>query len=327
MFVVLAALSPAHDPASVVLTSFEHHRIVALGENHGHKEFHAWLERFLERPAAQAAIDDIVVEWGNARYQDLVDRYMQGQEVPWDSVTMAWRNTVVSPNTVWDAPVYAHFFRSIGRINAGLEPDARYRVLLADSPVNWDEVETREDLIPFFDRSRHMAELIRKESLLEGRRSLFIAGGLHVSRLPRRRIRDDGVSIGEVTPVAWIELKNPGSVFVIQSMARAGEMGLPFPEPSGEPVARIVVSSPDLAGIPANQATTLRNRDGSRSDVYGPAHLSDIVDAIILWDPSQVTLQDADPSVYEINWYWNELNRRSQIMRSGPMDPSLRSGN
>jgi hypothetical protein len=315
------------DPADLVLDAFEHHRVVAVGENHGHKEFHSWLLHLLERPDAQTAIDDIAIEWGNARYQDIIDRYVRGQDVPRDSVTMAWRNTVVSPNTVWDAQVYAGFFEGIRRINTTLEPGNQYRVLLADSPVDWDEVDSREDLSPYFDRAQYMAEVVRRESLLKGRHTLFIAGGLHVSRIPRRRIREDGVPIGEVTPVAWLELMHPGSVFVIQSMGRAHELGIPLLTTMGKPVARALTSSPALASIQANSTTTLKNRDGSKTDVYGAAVLSDIIDAVLLWDPSDVTLQDPDPDAFQIDWYWDELNRRSRIMRGAPMNAALRSDN
>jgi len=312
------------DTTEVLLAAFEQHHIVALGENHGHEEFHEWLIRLLEQPRAQQTIDDIVVEWGNALYQDAVDRYIDGQDVPRDSISMAWRNTIVSPNTVWDAPVYRRFFERVRQINSRLGPEDRYRVVLADSPVNWDLVKSREDLRPFFDRAAHMAETVRRESLLKGRRALFIAGGLHVSRIPRRRIRDDGVPMGEITPVAWLELRHPGSVFVIQSMGRAEELGLAELTTAGPPIMVKLSGEPELSRISANNTTTLRNMDGTKSDVYGAAALVDVVDAVLLWDPSQVTLQDEDPAVYQIDWYWDELNRRSRIMRGGPMDATLR---
>ena len=326
---LLGTLSSCQTPEpssnyDIVLSALDRYRVVAVGENHGHVEFHNWLLGLLELPAATNKIDDIAVEWGNELYQNQIDRYIDGGEVPWDSVTIAWRNTIVSPNTVWDAAVYAQFFREIRRINSTLGPDKWYRVILTDSPVDWDKVESREDLRPFYDRAAAMAETVRRESLLKGRRSLFVAGALHVARIPRRRVRDDGLSVGEITPVAWIELRNPGSVFVIQSMARAGELGLSELSTIGAP--HVVGLSRDRSPgtISANATTTLRDRDGTRSNVYGDAVLADVADAVILWDASDVTLEDADASVYTIDWYWAELDRRSRIVRGQPMDPSLR---
>lgn len=312
------------DPATAILRAFDAYRIVAIGENHGHEELHALVLELLAREETQDVVDDIVVEWGNALYQDVMDRYITGMDVPWDSVTMAWRNTIVSPNTVWDAPVYGQFFMAIREINAERAPDRQYRVLLADSPVEWDQVSARSDLAPWFDRESSMADVLRKESLLKGRRALFLAGGLHVSRLPRRWPRADGVFSGEITPVAWVELRNPGSVYVIQSMGRVDELDLNALHGSGPPTLVSLSDRPDLARIPANATTTLRDRDGAQAEVYGSHVLGDIVDAIILWDSNDVTLQDADPAAYDVAWYWDALNRRSQMLRGEPMDPSLK---
>ena len=314
---------PTADPAELILDAFNKHQIVAIGENHGHLELHDWILDFLATQEARATIDDIVVEWGNARYQDLIDRYIDGDEVPFDSVSLVWRNTIVSPNTVWDAPVYQQFFRRVRELNLANKDGNPYRVVLGDTPVDWETVESREDLRPFFDRAGHMAERVRQESLLKGRRSLFLAGGLHVSKMPRRRIRDDGVPVGEITPVAWLVLRHPGSVYVIQSMARAAELGLDQLTTSGNALAIELSYNPDMARFPANQTTTLRNMDGTTSDVYGANTLGDIVDAVILWDPAKVTIQDADPAVFHDEEYWKALNKRSLIMRGQPMDSTL----
>ena len=327
---MLAALSqaPGSGPTpssaeAAILRAFDSARVVALGENHGHLEFHDLVLRVLATAEAPEVIDDIAVEWGNALYQDVVDRYIRGEAVPWDSVTMAWRNTIVSPNTVWDAPVYERFFREVRRLNTDLPPESRYRVLLADSPVDWAAVDSMPQLRPYFDRAASMADVIRRESLLKGRRSLFLAGGLHVSRVPRVRRNSLGVPIGEVTPVAWIELRNPGASYVIQSMGSAAELGLNELVGSGPPTV-VKTAGTAIGAIPGNSATTLKNRDGTRSDVYGTKTLADIIDAVIVWDPSELTFPEAEPATYQIEWYWAELNRRSMMLRNQPMDASLR---
>lgn len=314
-----------HQVVDAVLEAFESAWVVAIGENHGHVELHDLILTLLEDPRSPEIIDDIAVEWGNALYQPVLDRYIQGHSAPWDSVTMAWRNTVVSPNTVWDAPVYERFFREVRRINESLDGSAQYRVLLADSPVEWAAVDSVGDLRPFFDRARFMAEAIRRESLQQGRRSLFIAGGLHVARKPRVRANRFGVPVGEVTPIAWLEVHHPGSTFGIQSMGAAERLGVPDLVGDGAPRLVRLNQAPELAQIDAIRTTTLRNRDGSRPNVYGGAVLGDIVDAVIFWDVDNVTFADPDPATYSVEWYWAELNRRSLMLRGQPMDVSLRS--
>lgn len=321
---ILAPVAAQQSPVEVVVDALADHPVVAIGENHGHEEFHDWLVHLLEDPRIIGAVDDIAIEWGNALYQELMDRYVEGAEVPWDSVTMAWRNTIVSPNTVWDAPPYEAFFRAVRRINAGLDPDARYRVLLADSPVDWSTVASRDDLVPFYDRASSMADVVRRESLLQGRRSLFLAGGLHVARIPRVRLNRLGIPASEISPVAWLEIRHPGVVYSIQSLARAEQTSaLGIPPPSDGP-AISMSRGPLLATVPANAIVTLTNRDGSVSEVYGDAHLAEVVDAVIHWPKNQRTFTDPDPATYQVEWYWTELNRRSRIVRGQPMDSSLR---
>ena len=327
LLLCLTAFAPADttgaDIADSILAAFDHAWVVALGENHGHLEFHDLLIRVLEDPRAPGIIDDIAVEWGNGLYQNVIDRYMRGVEVPWDSVTMAWRNTIVSPNTVWDAPVYERFFREVRRINSGLPVDRQYRVLLADSQVDWARVDSAFQLQPFHDRAAAMARTIRRESLLKARHCLFVAGGLHVSRRPRVRYSASGVPLGEITPVAWLELRDPGSTYVIQSMGRALELGLKGLVGSGRPQLRVADADP-LWDTSANAATALRNRDGSHPDVYGAAKLRDVVDAVIVWDPRDLTFPEPDPATYQVDWYWAELNRRSKMLTGKAMDASLR---
>lgn len=103
-------VSAPADPVSSIIDAFGKARVVALGENHGHQEFHSLVIEVLERPEAQGVIQDIAVEWGNAKYQDVIDRYVSGEEVSRAELVRVWRNTIVSPNTVWDAPVYEAFF-------------------------------------------------------------------------------------------------------------------------------------------------------------------------------------------------------------------------
>ncbi|NQV72711.1 hypothetical protein HQ496_06285 [bacterium] len=311
-------------PVDSILKAIEENRVVALGENHGHAELHDLILKTLATQRASEALDDIVVEWGNSLYQPTIDRYLAGDSVPWDSVALAWRNAVVSPNTVWDSEVYANFFKGVREINSRAGRDKKFRVLLADSPINWDVVESRNDVVPFFDRAASMAEILRTESLLKGRKSLFLAGGLHVSKKPRTHINRLGIPYSEITPIAWVEFKNPGVTFVIQSFGKAAALNLTDLTTDGAPKYFELKTASALRSISASSTSSLKNMDGTRPDVYPDLVLGDLVDAVILWDQEMVTFLEPKPEVYEDDVYWTELNRRSQLMRGGPMDTALR---
>jgi hypothetical protein len=86
-------------------------------------------------------VNDIVVEFGNALYQDTIDAFvLNGQPVADADLRPVWRNTTQSPVQTWDAPVYEQFFRRVRAVNWTLPPSKRVRVLLGDPPLDWSKV-------------------------------------------------------------------------------------------------------------------------------------------------------------------------------------------
>jgi hypothetical protein len=131
-----------------------------------------------------SVVDDIVVEFGSARYQPVVDRFVGGEEVPQGVLQQVWQNTTQG-HTVWDVPIYEQFFRAVRDVNRGLPPDDRLRVLLGDPPTDWENVRGWEDVarpMADYNRDRHPADLIRREVLARGRRALIIYGDGHLWR-------------------------------------------------------------------------------------------------------------------------------------------------
>src|SRR5687767_13873324 len=70
------------DPIPAILDAFRSHEIVALGDAHGTAQAQAFLKALVRDARFATTVDDIVVEFGNARYQDLVDRFVAGGQVP-----------------------------------------------------------------------------------------------------------------------------------------------------------------------------------------------------------------------------------------------------
>lgn len=84
----LASLCSAQDPqpkplnaTAAVLRAFDSHDIVMFGEAHGCKQEYEWLDELVGTPEFADRMDDIVVEFGNSLYQELVDGYVAGDDV------------------------------------------------------------------------------------------------------------------------------------------------------------------------------------------------------------------------------------------------------
>lgn len=314
-----------HDPVEHISEAFSTAHLVAIGENHGHKELYDFLSVLLRDAAVQQAVDDIVVEFGNALYQPVLDRYIMGEAVPFDSVRLVWRNTVSSPSTVWDSPVYEAFFQTVREINADLPPEQRYRVLAGDPPIDWDRIESRDDLMPFFRRFRdeHFFEVVRTEVLGKGRKGLLLAGGLHMNRRNAVRERSSGLRWAEVTVASLIDIYYPGALYVVQSV---GKEKLDYARLATLPRGVLVpIEGTWIGALEVNGITTLRNYDGSPMTMFGDARFQDMADAILYWgSPDELTYLEPPPQLYQDDAYWEELNRRSHIARDQPMNESLR---
>lgn len=171
------------EPIAAILDAFRSHSVVALGEgSHGNEQGHAFRLRLIRDRRFAAVVNDIVVEFGSARYQEVMDRFTRGEAVADEALRQAWRNTTVA-NPGWDRPIYEEFFRTVQAVNAALPRARRLRVLLGDPPIDWESVHTAQDLLKWgIDRDRFAADLIRREVLARNRRALVIYGDMHFQR-------------------------------------------------------------------------------------------------------------------------------------------------
>lgn len=171
------------EPIRAVLEAFRSHTVVALDEgDHGNEQGHAFRLALIRDPEFATIVNDIVVETGNARYQALMDRFIQGEEVTEASLREVWQNTT-QPHFAGDMPIYEEFFRAVRVVNASLPRERRLRVLLGDPPIDWETVRTPEQHLKWIAlRDTHAADVIRREVLAKGRRALVVYGGWHLQR-------------------------------------------------------------------------------------------------------------------------------------------------
>lgn len=166
------------EPITGILEMFKTHDVVALSEgNHGNEQGHAFRLALVRDPRFAAAVNDIVVEFGNAHYQAVIDRFVQGEQVAHEELRKVWQDTT-QRGTVWDRPIYEEFYRAVRDVNAALPVERRLRVLLGDTPMDWYAPQRssppRTDDFP--------ASLIQREVLSKNRRALVIYGGMHLTR-------------------------------------------------------------------------------------------------------------------------------------------------
>ncbi len=208
------------EPITAILDAFRSHSIVALSEGttHGDEQSYAFRLALIRDPRFAATVNDIVVESGNALYQDVIDRFVRGDEVPYGSLRQVWQNTT-QPHSVWDAPIYEEFYRAVRAVNASLPKERQLRVLLGDPPMHWERIHTSEDIRqwmanPLSDRDRYPADLIRREVLAKQRRALVVYGAMHLQRRNLLSNYEPGESAAP-TIVSLLEAAGGTKVFTI----------------------------------------------------------------------------------------------------------------
>ena len=341
-----------------VLEAFDHYPVVGLVESHGLEEQRAFIERLVGDPHFPEKVNDIVVEFGNARFQGVMDRYVAGEDVPDVELQRVWReHTCPGP---WSSSAYPKYFASFREVNRALPPARRFRVLLGDPPIDWKAIQTRQDFGRFLEqRDGHFARVVEEQVLAKGRKALLIIGGLHLFRLEPwepenldsktfrippagalKRTAEEGQfflgaqasgsDAGNVAQV--IDRKYPGKLFIVLAHDGLGEGSAAvekrirqWPIPS---VARL--KGTWLGAVAANQvmpSPTLQRMyvngkvvDAPKADPAKGPRLEQVADALLYLGPRATLTWAPDVDYSRDRAFLDELKRRRELT-GGPMPP------
>ena len=171
------------DAISAVLDAFRAYRVVSFPGGHTDgNEVQALLRALVKDPRFPTLVNDIVVEFASSRYQDLMDRYIRGEEVPESAVQRAWLDAV-NGGTALDNANTSLFFRAVREANATLPVQRRVRVLLGDPPMDWEHIRGKNDFRKWVvQRDSYPADLVRRLVLARNRRALIVYANGHLKR-------------------------------------------------------------------------------------------------------------------------------------------------
>jgi hypothetical protein len=272
------------DPVRGIVQLFDTYRIVMFGEIHECRQEYDLLYKLVAAPGFAERVNDIVVEFGNARYQSVVDRYIAGENVPLEQVQHAWRDPVGALGPA--SPVYGEFYAAVRAANLKLPTEHRLRVLLGDPPIDWEQVRTREDIalsLPF--RDEFYAGVVRQEVLAKHRKALLIMGGGHFRRNGGRPgLIENQLLMSLVKPYVIVTGSNvvggyddvdhrfdqlPASSLIEMSGSWIGDLQVPNPR-GGPPVTWKQTADAYLYLGPRDKLTVVKNpRSALEGTAYG----------------------------------------------------------
>jgi hypothetical protein len=73
-------------PIAGILDAFETHQIVGIPDAHRNTATPIFLLSLIRNPRFPIVVNDIVVEFGNALHQDVADRFVRGEDVPYETL-------------------------------------------------------------------------------------------------------------------------------------------------------------------------------------------------------------------------------------------------
>lgn len=207
-----SAKAPAGAPPAVsnatdgVFAAFRSHPLVGLAEAHGWAQQLDFYSDLLRDPRFARDIGNVVLETGSATQQDIVDRHVNGEYVPYAILRKVWADTVgwrPAVTHVGSLNVYA----TIREVNLTLPPAGRIKVWLGEPPIDWSKIKTKADLAPLeAQRESHPANLIDREILAKNKKALVIYGADHL----RLNVFTNNASLR-----ALVEKLHPGSWFIV----------------------------------------------------------------------------------------------------------------
>lgn len=299
------------DPIRGILEAFDRFPIVALGEgNHGNLQGADFRLQLLRAPLFAEKVDDIVVEFGTAAYQDVMDRYTAGEEVAPDSLRRCWQET--TQPFIWDAPIYAEFFAAVRVLNQSLPEEKRVRVLLGEPPIDWSRIKTREDLESWYRaqmvrrawgkvnaRAGHAVDVIRREVLNKGRKALVIYGDMHFYRPQGPEMPGFMGDYFRGNIVQQLERLHPGSVFTITTFTDT---------------IRLERQYPGSASWPRPAFIRLKGTGIGKLSIRGSHTLEEQYDALLWLGPSSA-IGFSEPSADTVadEAYFDEMMRRDGL--------------
>lgn len=127
-----------------LINVFDRFPIVALGEIHWSLNQHGFIDALIKHPAFAKKVNDIVVEFGSAKYQPIMDRYIAGETVARTELQQVMRTSPDSPRVPAPSPFKGMMIQDVTDAYLYLGPKASLRYDSIPPEVQRDEAYQRE---------------------------------------------------------------------------------------------------------------------------------------------------------------------------------------
>lgn len=200
-----------------IFAAFQTHALVGLGDTHRLAQQEDFYAALVRDPRFARDVGNVVVEFGGAAHQDIIDRYVAGEDVPYAELRKVWLD-VVGWNPAVPALGYLNFYAQVRLVNLALPPEDRIHVWLGEPKIDWSQITTKADWQPLVaQRDHYAAEVINKNILAKKKKALVIYGEQHFTDPVSPAVAAKLIAAGwdPYSLKALVEKDHPHAFFVV----------------------------------------------------------------------------------------------------------------
>lgn len=277
-----------------ILNAFQRFSVVGIADWHGLAQEEDFYVQLLRSPRFRREVGNVVVEFGGAAQQTTIDRYVAGEDVPYEKLRAVWTDTVGWLPTVVSVG-YLNVFAQVREANKVLPPSEQIHVWLGEPPVDWSKINKPEDLKQLAQRDSYPAKLIQSQILAKKKKALVIYGALHFTGLESVR--------------SLVEQDYPRSFYVV----------MPYHRSQGAASTTL-----DQYIQTWRQQTSRPGQQETNAVLLMGQQFTDQGDALLYLGPAaSLTQSPSIPDLYLDEVFRREINRRSMIVSGSPLPATI----
>lgn len=299
--------SSCKNAVDFLVEKYKTYNIIAMDEGpHGRVETHKFFRDLVQNEKLNKIVQYVIIEFASTRYQATLDRFINGEKVPLSDLQKVWRETTQSHTPLVEMPVYFKLLESIRKINLKRPLNNRIRVLGGDPGIDWQKITKRQEYFPMLSQRDVLpSQLAIKYGIDSLKKVLIIFGGAHLTLMG-----DEKKDSTRWTIPYFINRKYPNKIFSIGCYITKNDKSGSEPKIARNSICQLSNDS-------------LGNKEFTYDfDPKNPRKLHKLYNAMYYIGPSGEWHEDRPATIDAI--FWDELNRRSQILWEEGIDPKLK---
>ncbi len=317
-----AEKTPATVPAADgVFAAFATHPLVGIGEWHGLAQEIDFYAALIRDPRFAREVGNVVLETGSVSQQAVVDRYVNGDSVPYAELRRVWSDQVGwIPTVTYIGSI--NVYSALRAVNLALRPEQRIKVWLGEPPIDWSLVRSKNDWEPLMkERDTHPADLIAREILAKGKKALVIYGAAHLGLFGADKYFNLRAQIDAKQPGAWFMVVPYVGYLEKPCTARFERDKRTWREPAlaqvtGALKKRLLPAGCSIVDLPPNA----NEKQRKSWEAFNNSFAGLTADALLYLGPrARLTRSPTRPDLYLDEDFRREIDRRNRIMTGGPL--------